>query len=1087
MKPYAKVLLASALVALWMGGRSRAAEPTADVVAAVKASLEGLTEVDKADAAARTALQAALTSLDTTRFGSAAYNARVTAQQVESAQATYEEAGPEQKEQALEAYELAQELAAQRTAEHEAALKLLPQREAEAKAAEERYNAVLAGALELAGKIKSFLRQSEGEAQARLQQFKQATENAALAKAEAEQGAAAGAQVNKLLAELDAASAAWTKLAAALQKASEEERSTRRAEAEKVATAYAAALHAAATHLPALPEKLGSSLILKATTALVQADANLQRAKTDLEQAEQNLKNITATLAQAEARVEAAKEAVETRIAKLRARKDLEREQEAVVRTAAAKKEAESELKARTEALAKVEQQRAAAMAEAIKVLLLSPEANDSLEAERRTIAAAIAARRTAIEDDDKRRAAAAAEAQAAADKAQAALVAAEKRLNECRTVRESQSQILRKRYLRDTTETTDEQRRIITALASANRVLTSKVSAFNRASADAAKAQQQVAARAQELAAAKKQHEAADKRAQELAEQQADAEGGSESAPAAVAGQELEKAVAAQKAAKKRLEEQLAAAKTAEKQLAEAQANLKKATAEKTAAEREVQQLQTTLNTATADLAVAKAGAYGGLPPLPPGEWNYAQARHLLVRAGFGGTPEEVSRLHALGLHGAVEYLVYFKQQPSTSLDFAASPRDIPTIYENGLSSDERRRLRDERAARDRRQLTDMRAWWLQRMIESPRPLEEKLALFWHGHFASQYSDVGDSYYMYLQNQLLRDHAAGNFATLLYGIAHDAAMLKYLNNDTNVRGRANENLAREIMELFSMGRDQGYHEDDIRQGARALTGYTYDSQTGQFRYLADRHDEDPKTVFGKQGNWCGDDFVRLILATPHPPKFIARQLFIFFAHDEPSPDTVEALANVLRLNNYELTPLLENLFLSAEFYSPRSTGTHVKGPVELIVGLHRDLGLTSPDLAYCNVALRDMGQELFEPPSVFGWQAGHSWISTSRIFSRYNALAEILERRPRAGKAGVDVVGTLLAGKALQDHAEAVDYLTTCCLDVPLSAEKRQALIEFLAPLPPPAQWEADPSAVNMRLTRMLAMLMCSPEYQLN
>ncbi len=582
---------------------------------------------------------------------------------------------------------------------------------------------------------------------------------------------------------------------------------------------------------------------------------------------------------------------------------------------------------------------------------------------------------------------------------------------------------------------------------------------------------------------------EAAEKLAKEKdAATKATAQKAKEAQDAATAAQAaLEKTVAALKAAEKPANDSAQAAKDTEQKAAAAQAALDKATAEKNTAEQTANQQRQALDGAPIKISVAKAAAFGGLKPLPESAWDYAKARHLLVRAGFGGTTDEAARLHTLGLHRAVSHLVDFKKQPPADIAFVAYPKERPQNHEAALSGEEQRRLRDKRVGQDRQQIQNMRIWWLRRMIESPRPLEEKLTLFWHGQIPVQYSDVGDSYYMYLQNELYRDNAAGNFATLLYGIAHDAAMLKYLNNDTNVKGRANENLAREIMELFSMGRDQGYSEVDIRQGARALTGYTYDSWTGQFRFISDRHDTEPKTIFGKTGNWSGDDFTRLILETPYPAKFVARQMFMFFAHLEPSIDTIEALANVLQLNNYELAPMLENLFLSEEFYSPRAMSTEVKSPVQLVVGLHRDLGLKSADYAYLASALRGMGQDLFEPPSVFGWQPGRSWITTSRILGRYNVLAEILERRPRGGKTGVDVVGTLLAGKNFQNHAEVVDYLVKCSWTVPLPESKRQALIEFLQPLPEPAKWAADSGPVNARLTHLLAMLMCSPEYQLN
>jgi hypothetical protein len=159
---------------------------------------------------------------------------------------------------------------------------------------------------------------------------------------------------------------------------------------------------------------------------------------------------------------------------------------------------------------------------------------------------------------------------------------------------------------------------------------------------------------------------------------------------------------------------------------------------------------------------------------------------------------------------------------------------------------------------------------------------------------------------------------------------------------------------------------------------------------------------------------------------------------------------------------------------------------TEVKSPVQLVVGLHRDLGLKNPDYAYLASALREMGQDLFEPPSVFGWQTGRAWITTSRALSRYNVLAEILQQRPRGGQKGVDVLGTLLAGHQFGNHVEVVDYLVKSTWTVPLSESKRQALIEFLKPLPEPAQWKADPGPINARLTHLLVMLLCSPEYQL-
>ncbi|MBI3463981.1 MAG: DUF1800 family protein [Planctomycetes bacterium] len=1019
------VLVGGLLLSGWFGTGSLAAQEQ-DLVAAVKKGTEELSAVDRVVAAARNALLSATNNLDPERFNSAAYNARITSEQLEAAKDKYEKASPGQKESALEAYELAQELAELRRTEFENAERVLPAREAEAKAADEKYAATLATALKLADQIKDLVRKSESNAQASLDTFKLATEQAAFAKATAEQQAAANAQVSKSLAELVSADSVLQQAAAALQRARSEDRSQKQAEVEKAITALAVALHAAIVHLPVLTTGQGSCEVLKTTAPVVEADRNLQKASAALEQAGKDVEDKAKALTQAANRVKAAQESVEKRVAKVSARKDLVRERLAAKRAETSRQEAEAMLPQRAADVERAQQQYAAAIEAAIQSLLLSPESASSLQAERDAVGKAIADREAKTQRENESLAREAAATQAAADKARAALDAANKTLAERVALRETLERTLRQRFLREAGIAVEERRRTEAALASASRGLQPKVAAYERASA-------------------------------------------------------------ALRAAEKRADEAARAASDAMKNVSEAQAVVVKATADKDAAEGSVSQYRQVLAAAPAKLAAIRGAFYGGLKPLQDSEWDYAKARHLLVRAGFGGTPDEVTRLHAMGLHGAVNYLVNFKSQPPADVEFAAYPRERPQSYESALSGEEQRRLREARVATDRQQIQNMRTWWMRRMIESSRPLEEKLTLFWHGHFASQYSDVGDSYYMYLQNQLFRDHAAGNFAALLYGIAHDAAMLKYLNNDTNVKGRANENLAREIMELFGMGRDQGYSETDIRQGARALTGFTYDAWTGQFRFISSRHDTDPKNIFGKQGNWNGDDFVQLILDTPYPPKFIARQLLICFAHDEPSPDTVEALANVLRYNNYELAPMLENLFLSEEFYSARTMGRQVKGPIQLVVGLHRDLGLKEPDVAYLVSAAREMGQDLFEPPSVFGWQAGRTWVTTSRTFSRYNALAEILETRPRGGKTGVDVVGTLLSGNKFEDHAAVVDHLIKCCLSVPLSKAKRQALVEFLQSLPPPAAWEANPGPANARLTRLLVMLICSPEYQLS
>ncbi len=479
------------------------------------------------------------------------------------------------------------------------------------------------------------------------------------------------------------------------------------------------------------------------------------------------------------------------------------------------------------------------------------------------------------------------------------------------------------------------------------------------------------------------------------------------------------------------------------------------------------------------------RAAAMGGLEPLPEDQWDYAKARHLLVRAGFGGTPQEVERLCQMGLYAAVDHLVDFARQPAAATaPLDASPKLPPDPLVSKLRHGwSRNRANQQPGALD---VGRMRRWWLARMVESPRPLQEKLTLFWHGHFATQQSVVANTYTVYRQNELCRQHAAGNFGALLYGIVHDPAMIRYLDNNSNVKGHANENLAREIMELFTMGAYQGYDETDVREAARALTGYTFDNRSGQFRFMQANHDSEEKTVFGKKGPWSGDDLVRLILDQPTTGQFIAGKLLGFFAYQEPSPETVEKLTAVLRYQKYELAPTLKNLFLSKEFYSERAMNTQIKCPVQLVVGTLRDLGVRRmSDYGVLDRMTQQMGQQLFEPPDVKGWRYGRNWISSDRLFKRYNAVAELVRSVPQPGRQGVDVVAFVQQG-GCRTAAEVVDYLAKTCLLVPLTPEKRSEMIGYLGELPPPGEWVQRHEEFNERLRNVLIFITSLPEYQM-
>jgi hypothetical protein len=415
-------------------------------------------------------------------------------------------------------------------------------------------------------------------------------------------------------------------------------------------------------------------------------------------------------------------------------------------------------------------------------------------------------------------------------------------------------------------------------------------------------------------------------------------------------------------------------------------------------------------------------------LAPLNPEAWTRAHARHLLWRAGFGGTPEQVALLAGWGLEKSVASLMDYATVPfaaPTGSEFDSGIMGPPTAEQRmeyrqaAARRDEdllaRLRLNRQQAEqRDRQQMREVQRWWLTRMIETPRPLEEKLTLFWHGHFATSYRTIEDSWHMFLQNQLFRVHAAGNFGELLFGIIRDPAMLAYLDNNDSRKDRPNENLAREIMELFALGVGN-YTEEDIKNGARALTGYSFEDD--EFIFRGNNHDRTLKTIFGRTEAFDGDGFVRMILEHPACATFIATKLYDAFVRSVPlEPENqaeddrrvIGAMSSELQRARSEVGPVLRKVFGSAWFYDDAVMLERVKSPVELVVGAVRSLNAPVRDLDVLNDALELMGQELFFPPSVKGWPGGRSWINTATLFTRQNILAYLLTgARPNRGAAG--------------------------------------------------------------------------------
>ncbi len=397
--------------------------------------------------------------------------------------------------------------------------------------------------------------------------------------------------------------------------------------------------------------------------------------------------------------------------------------------------------------------------------------------------------------------------------------------------------------------------------------------------------------------------------------------------------------------------------------------------------------------------------------------DFGYTEARHLLLRAGFGGTDEQIRTLARWGPEKSVDHLVNYSKIKADDAGADAFKEDIirPLTREERQRVNKARETGDEdtlaqyrterqrRQREDRRQMRDIQRTWITRMIESPRPLEEKMTLFWHGHFATSFRGVEDSYHMYAQNRMFRGNAMGNLGDLLLGIVRDPAMLKYLNNNQNRKDSPNENLGRELLELFSLG-EGNYTEKDIKEAARTLTGFTFEDN--DFRFNRNQHDQGSKFVLGSSGNIDGNSLIPVILKQEACALFIVLKLYRFFVRDIPmdlsaidtgSRKAILRLAQMFRRGNYEIKPVIRKLLLSKHFYDPINTGSKIKSPCELLIGSVRSLQVPVRDIGIVTEAMELMGQSVFLPPSVKGWDGGRSWINTSTMFVRQNTLIYLL------------------------------------------------------------------------------------------
>lgn len=360
---------------------------------------------------------------------------------------------------------------------------------------------------------------------------------------------------------------------------------------------------------------------------------------------------------------------------------------------------------------------------------------------------------------------------------------------------------------------------------------------------------------------------------------------------------------------------------------------------------------------------------------------------QHLLWRAGFGPMAEEIPQLATATHRSYFNALLKASAKEPEMIDVADNAlkglvMGIREVGQQQRKPDENQRKRIRQQSRE--DLKSLNITWLNQMVNSDQQLREKMALFWHGHFASRNINI-----LYQQQLLdiIRQNALGNFGDLLREVSKSASMINFLNNNQNKKNHPNENFAREVMELFTMGRGN-YTEKDIKEAARAFTGWGA-TISGEFAFRKNQHDDGQKTVLGKTGNFDGDDVLNILLEHKQTATYITRKIYRYFVNDVPDENNITWLSNRFYQSSYDIKELMKDIFTSDWFYDAKNIGCRIKSPVELIVGIRRTLPMQLENEQVQLLLQRLLGQILFYPPNVAGWPGGKNWIDSSSLMFR--------------------------------------------------------------------------------------------------
>jgi uncharacterized protein (DUF1800 family) len=453
---------------------------------------------------------------------------------------------------------------------------------------------------------------------------------------------------------------------------------------------------------------------------------------------------------------------------------------------------------------------------------------------------------------------------------------------------------------------------------------------------------------------------------------------------------------------------------------------------------------------------------------PTKENPWSAKWAAHLYRRAGFGPTAAELKFSVEKGLDATLQRMLEVPQDPPKLL---SGTNPTPIIQ--------------------------ARADWLARMLGGAEPLRERMTLFWHNHFANSIAKVVDAKLMEDQNALLRKYALGKFGPLLRKISRDASMLIYLDSNDNVKSHPNENYAREVMELFSLGVGN-YKEKDIQEAARAFTGWHVTKEgTRQFHFVEAEHDFGPKTVLGQTGNWDGDDILRILLEQPVCAKFLVRKLYRFFVNENLNPpdSLLEPLVNDLRKFDYDIAVPVKTIITSKHFFSAHAYHQKVKSPIDYILGVSRMFGsgptgkiVISPFSLIGTLELQ--GQQLYAPPNVKGWEGGKAWLNTATVLARHNYAFSIVNGMKELNEEATKLTGhpfvaaidplAFYRREGIHEARKVVDFYANLLLPGDLRDEVRDRLTSYI---------EKDSKSnfvFEQRCKDVVYGLMMMPEYQL-